>query len=251
MPSLRSSRPSRDEFDGPFGGPRVSGAGPSVETGHSVREFLRQHLEPADRLGEILFGLIMALGFTGAVRIGHAEADCRALFIHITGCNLAWAVVDGVLFVLTALFERGRRVRLARDVQRAPTEEAALQQIGREIDGPLVSLMTPEERRQVHRWMLAVARRPAPPARVRREDMLGGRAVALVIVLATLPVVVPFLVMGNPNVAVRVSNLVATVQLFLLGAWWGRVVGARPLHVGAGLTLVAVAMVLVTIVLGG
>ena len=34
----------------------------------SPRAFIRRHLEPTDRLGEILFGLIMALGFTGAVR---------------------------------------------------------------------------------------------------------------------------------------------------------------------------------------
>ena len=32
-----------------------------------MRDFLRHALDPVDRLGEVLFGLIMALGFTGAV----------------------------------------------------------------------------------------------------------------------------------------------------------------------------------------
>ena len=32
--------------------------------------FIRRYLDAADRLGEILFGLIMALGVTGAVRLG-------------------------------------------------------------------------------------------------------------------------------------------------------------------------------------
>ena len=50
-----------------------------------MRAFIQRHLDPADRLGEILFGLIMALGFTGAVRLGHEEADNRALFIGIFG----------------------------------------------------------------------------------------------------------------------------------------------------------------------
>ena len=90
-----------------------------------MRAFIRRYLDPADRLGEILFGLIMALGFTGAVRLGHEAADNRALFIGIFGCNLAWAIVDGVMYVLTALFERGRKARLVREVLRAPTEEAA------------------------------------------------------------------------------------------------------------------------------
>ena len=60
-----------------------------------MRTFIQRYLAPADRLGEILFGLIMALGFTGAVRLGHEKADNRALFVGIFGCNLAWAIVDG------------------------------------------------------------------------------------------------------------------------------------------------------------
>ena len=100
----------------------------------SVRAFLQRHLDPADRLGEVLFGLIMALGFTGAVRLGQDEADNQALLIGIAGCNLAWAIVDGVMFVLAALFERGRTARLIRDIVRVPDEETALQRIEAELD---------------------------------------------------------------------------------------------------------------------
>ncbi|NJN52420.1 MAG: VIT family protein, partial [Gammaproteobacteria bacterium] len=86
--------------------------------------FINRTLAPADRLGEILFGLIMALGFTGAVRLGLEEADNRTLFVSILGCNAAWGVVDGVMYVLVQLFERGRRFRLARTIQRTGDEEA-------------------------------------------------------------------------------------------------------------------------------
>jgi hypothetical protein len=218
----------------------------------SLRTFIHHHLDPADRLGEILFGLIMALGFTGAVRLGIDEADSRALFIGIFGCNLAWALVDGVMFVLTALFERGRQARVVRDVLQAPSEETALQRIGEELDGPLLSLTTAVERSRIHRAVLQLARRAtAEPPRVRPDDLLGGLAVALIIVLATLPVVVPFLLVPNPEVAVRVSNWVALSELFLLGAWWGRLIGGSALRIGAGLTVVGVVLVLITIALGG
>jgi VIT1/CCC1 family predicted Fe2+/Mn2+ transporter len=217
-----------------------------------MRSFFDRYLDPADRLGEVLFGLIMALCITGAVRLGREEADSRALLVGILGCNLAWAIVDGVMYVLTALFERGRQTRLARDVKNAPTEEAALQHIAGELDDPLLSLTTEEERGQIHRWVLEIVRRGDPaPARVKREDLLGGAAVALAILLATLPVLVPFLVVGDPNVAVRLSNAIAVTELFLLGAWWGKVVGVDPLRNASGLTLVGVLLVLVTIALGG
>ncbi len=217
-----------------------------------MRDFLEHYLDPADRLGEILFGLIMALGFTGAVRLGHEAADNRALFIGIFGCNLAWAIVDGVMYVLTALFERGRKARLVREVLRAPSDEAALQRIGNELDGPLIELTTPQERAQLHRWTLAILRREQPEVlRLHRADVLGGVAVALVIVLATFPVVVPYLLVSDPNRAVRLSHLTAISLLFLLGAWWGRVVGGRSIRIAAGLTLVGTTLVLVTIALGG
>ena len=111
---------------------------------------------------------------------------------------------------------------------------------------------TPEEREQVHRRVLELLRRGEPEqSSVRREDLLGGVAVGLIILFATLPIVVPFLVVASPNLAVRISHLIALTELFLLGAWWGRMVGGNPLRIAAGLTLVGVALVLITIVLGG
>ena len=217
-----------------------------------MRAFIDRYLDPANRLGEVLFGLIMALGFTGAVRLGHEEADNRALFIGIFGCNLAWAIVDGVMYVLTALFERGRKTRLFREVAQAPDDAAALHRIGNELDGPLLELTTPEERGQLHRWILTILRRERPePPRLRRADVLGGVAVTLVIVLATFPIVAPYLMVTNPNLAVRLSHLIALTLLFLLGAWWGQVVGGRPLRIASGLTLLGMVLVLITIALGG
>jgi VIT1/CCC1 family predicted Fe2+/Mn2+ transporter len=156
------------------------------------------------------------------------------------------------MYVLTELFERGRRARLTRDVLAAPTEDAALQLIGAELDGPLMALTTPQERRQLHGWVLEIVRREGfEPPRLRRDDLMGGLAVALVIVLATLPVVMPYLVVPNPNFAVRLSNLIALALLFLLGAWWGKLVGASPFRLAAGLTALGVVLVLITIALGG
>ena len=218
----------------------------------STNTFIDRHLDPAGRLGEILFGLIMALGIVGAVRLGREAADNHALLVGILGCNLAWAVVDGVMYVLTELFERGRKLRLARDVRAAHNDAAALRLIASEYDDRLEALLTPEERAQMYRSVLVAVRRLRPqPARVRREDLLGGMAVALVILVATLPIVVPYLVVQDPNLAVRISNGIALTMLFLLGAWWARVVGGRWLPIATGLTLTGLVLVLITIALGG
>ena len=214
--------------------------------------FIQRYLDPADRLGEILFGLIMALGFTGAVRLGVEDADNRTLFISILGCNIAWAIVDGVMYVLTALFEQGRKTRLVRDVRAAPSDALALALIGDEFDDWLNWLLTTDQRGQFYRSLLtAVRQAEREPPRMRREDLLGGIAVALVIVLATLPVVVPYLLVPDPNLAVRISNVVALMLVFLLGLRWGQLVGGRSLRIATGLTLLGIVLVLMTIALGG
>jgi hypothetical protein len=217
-----------------------------------MHSFIRRHLDPADRLGEVLFGLIMALGFTAAVSLGEEEANNRALFIGILGCNLAWAIVDGVMHVLTALFDRGRMARLSREVLAMSSDTDALRKIGAELDDRLESLTTPAHNEQISRWILEHLRsRKIQQAHLRWEDVLGGLAMALLIVLATLPVVVPFLVIPDPHLAVRISNLIALAELFLLGVQWGRMVGHSPIRVATGLTMVGVALVLVALVLGG
>lgn len=217
-----------------------------------MRTFIQNHLDPASRLGEVLFGLIMALGFTGAVRLGHEAADNRELLIGILGCNLSWAIVDGIMYALTALFERGRKMRLLRSVLAAPSEEAALQTIADEIDGPLIALTTPDELRRLHLGILALVRRAAPDkVRFQREDWLGALAVTLIIAVSTLPIVAPYLVFADPDLAVRVSHGIALGMLFLLGVRWGQLVGASPFAIGAGLTLVGSLLVLLTIAMGG
>jgi hypothetical protein len=214
--------------------------------------FIRRQLDPSTRLGEVLFGLIMALGITGAVRFGSADANNRELFIDVLGCNIAWGIVDGVMFAMLCLFERGRRARIVNVVLNAATDQAALDGIRKELGSRLEPLMTSAERDQVYRWILDQARRSKPePPRIHREDILGGIAVGTLILVATLPAVVPFLLFLHPTTAVRISNTFVLIMMFGIGWWWGQTVGTNPFHTGAGVAGIGLTMVLITIALGG
>lgn len=66
-------------------------------------------LSPVDRVSEVIFGLIMALTFTGSLSVATADrAEVRDMLIGALGCNIAWGMVDAVMYVLTELAERGR-----------------------------------------------------------------------------------------------------------------------------------------------
>jgi hypothetical protein len=93
-------------------------------------------LDPVDRSGEVLFGLIVALTFTTTFEVATAGAvDVRTMLIGALGCNLAWGLVDGVLregFAL--LFGREDMARLAQPVATVITGRR------REAGGPSESL---------------------------------------------------------------------------------------------------------------
>ena len=66
-------------------------------------------LNPVDRVSEALFGLFMALTFVGAVSVTEGpEGQIRSMFAAALGCNLAWGLVDAVMYLIRTVTDRGR-----------------------------------------------------------------------------------------------------------------------------------------------
>jgi VIT1/CCC1 family predicted Fe2+/Mn2+ transporter len=94
---------------------------------------------------------------------------------------------------------------------------------------------------------------PEPPARarLRTEDWLGALGVFLLVFLATFPVALPFVFVHNARLALRISNLLAMVMLFLTGFAYGRAVGRRGWAAGIAMIVLGGVLVALTILLGG
>jgi VIT1/CCC1 family predicted Fe2+/Mn2+ transporter len=211
----------------------------------------RRALDPNDRISEILFGLIMVLTFTGSLSVAEAgREDVRVMLIGALGCNLAWGVIDAVLYLMGCLADQGSRLRSLRGARAAADAGAARRIIADALPPLIAGVMKPEELDSLHQRIMQL---PEPPARARlgREDWLGALGVFLLVVTATFPVAVPFMFMQDAGAALRVSNLVAIVILFMLGWAFGRVSGYRPWLVGLSMVFLGVALVGMTIALGG
>ena len=77
-------------------------------------------LSPVDRVSEMLFGLFMALTFVGAVSVTESgRDDIRALLAAALGCNLAWGLVDAVMYLVRTVADRGRLITLINAVRSA------------------------------------------------------------------------------------------------------------------------------------
>jgi hypothetical protein len=208
-------------------------------------------LDPIDRVSEIIFGLIMALSFTGAVSAATAgREDIRTVLFAALGCNLAWGLVDGVMYLVSLMTERTRNLTLLRRVRSATATHDAHAIIADAMPGRLGNVITAEVQEYIRQRITAL---PEPPARGRLgwDDFVGAFGVFLIVVLSTFPVVVPFMLFSETQLAMRVSNAVALVTLFACGFALGRYAGGIPWRSGFAMAAIGVVLVAATIALGG
>jgi len=99
--------------------------------------------------------------------------------------------------------------------------------------------------------MAALLLKLAAATRLSRGDALAAIGVCLIVVVATFPVVIPFIFMHNVGPALRLSNAIAVVMLFLTGHAFGRMTGRRPWLVGTAMVVLGAALVGMTMALGG
>jgi hypothetical protein len=210
----------------------------------------RRVLDPVERVSEILFGLIMVLTFTGSMSVATGREEVRQMLIGAIGCNLAWGIVDAVMYLLTSLVNRARGLLLLKAVQTAERFEDARSAIASALPPKLVSIMRPSDFGSLRQGLVAL---PAPPRRPRLtgQDLRGATEVFLLVFLSTFPVVIPFLVFSDPSLALRASNTIAVAMLFLGGVSLGRFSGLRPGALGLGMAGLGGALVAITIALGG
>ena len=209
-------------------------------------------------LSEVLFGLIMTLTFTlgaGLIIQEEGREGARQLLIATIGCNIAWGIIDGALYLVgPAVRSRptpghwvrpyarprtynscheGRRRRARRNAEPVTTEAERGASTGAS-PGNIRS-----ERRcrgQDRHWQ---GRRGSAPWRVSgwcscqrsgRDSVPADR---------------------RCDFALRVSNAILLALLFATGYWWSRFTLGRPWLVGLCFLLGGVGLVAVAIALGG
>jgi hypothetical protein len=208
-------------------------------------------LDPVDRVSEVLFGLIMVLTFTGSLSVAEAgRDDIRAMLIGALGCNLAWGIIDGILYLMGCLAEKGRNLMTFQAVRRATDPEQAQRLIADALPPVIASVVQPAELEAV---LQRLRQLPEPPERAHldRDDWRGGVGVFLLVFLSTFPVVIPFLVMRSAVPALRVSNAIAIAMLFVTGYVYGRNVGHHPWVLGMAMVLLGALLSALTMALGG
>jgi hypothetical protein len=66
------------------------------------------------------------------------------------GCNTAWGIVDGVMYVITNVFERSRYTSVISSLRSAVDKNAALSVIEEELETTIVHTLEENERKSIY-----------------------------------------------------------------------------------------------------
>src|SRR5215468_307448 len=208
-------------------------------------------LDPMERISETLFGLIMALTFICSLGVATADnIKIQTMLFGALGCNLAWGIVDGGLYLLARINDRGNRILTLRAVQEASDLATVRSSLANVLPPELASVLTLDQV-ELMRQKLQQLPEPTERPRLSKHDWIGALGLCLISFAATFPIVIPFIFLSDAKLALRVSYAVAIVMLFCCGYVFGHRSGVKPWTAGLAMVALGGALVSTAVALGG
>ena len=208
-------------------------------------------LSPVERVSELCFGLFMAITFTGAMSaITPGGGEVREMVITAFGCNIAWGLVDAVMYLVRTLTERARTLNLALAVRVAPDPEAGRRLVEHALSSVASKLVTATEVEAVRQRIVGMTSLPERPHLYRR-DALAAALIFFIVLGSTVPIVLPFAFTTDVALAKNGSRLVALVMLFAAGRSLGRHAGYGGMRTGFSMMGLGAAVIIAIMAFGG
>jgi VIT1/CCC1 family predicted Fe2+/Mn2+ transporter len=193
----------------------------------------------------------MALTFVGAISVAEGGREqIRTMLIAAFGCNIAWGLVDAVMYLVRTVTDRGRSLTLVRSVRAAPNAETGRRLIERDLSRDAAGLVSTTEVEAIRGRIIAMSSMPERP-NLGWDDLLAALAIFLIVVASTFPVVLPFVLIKDVGTAKNVSRAIALAMLFLGGLALGRYAGYGSWRVGFMMVGLGTALVVAINALGG
>lgn len=204
-----------------------------------------------DRINEVLFGLIMVLTFTCSISAAtHQQEELPTILWSALGCNVAWGLVDALMYIFSVLLERGEAFTNVRNIQNANTKESINEAVKNAIPAFLSTMLKEEH---ITDLSDQIKKLPEPPAKVflTWQDFKQAIIIFVLVFLSTFPVTIPFIFIQKVSVAIRISNAIALLLLFLTGVYLAKQTGRHKLYTGLAFAFIGAVLVSVTMALGG
>lgn len=222
-----------------------------------IRAFREGQISRGDRLMEMICGVIMVLVMIGYLKlaiIGDDDPDFQKKMILIPlGCIAAWGLIDGIMYVLLSLIQRGRQFELFSMIKLAKDQDEVRDSIEDELDSSIVGALSKEDRQKIYDAILRKAGDTIirKPQWVTRRDLVTVLFTFMLVVGTGFVILIPLIILNDVHLAIRVAHIIGIGMLFGIGYLWGKYASRDRIRSAIGMVLLGIAIVMITIILGG
>ena len=189
-----------------------------------ISRFQSAYMSYGDRLGEWMYGFIMVAvvcgilgGFSDILLtsdLGYVRSYLIVYLLVLTfGVNITWGIIDGVTVIYGGLTDRADQedtlTRLKKDRNNRELRDEVLDSLG---DSTTMYLPDEEKEKIVDRVIDAAPEAPATYY-LTRDDWYTLIAIASCDILAVIPVVLPYVLLGFGKVPLLLSRLIASFAI--------------------------------------
>lgn len=193
----------------------------------------------------------MVLTFTCTINAANeGREEVGAILWAALACNVAWGIIDAFIYLFSVWMYRGEMLEAIHLIRQAKNDAEAHELI-RDSLPPLMSQLLKEEHYSYfHREIINL---PEPPSNTvfTLRDIIGAIKIFLLVFISTFPVTVPFIFIPDVFMALRISNGIALLLLFVTGFYFGKQTHYRSFITGLVLMGIGALLVAMTIALGG
>lgn len=208
-------------------------------------------------MGAMLFGILMTIIAISSLWIAQTEIEVLAPGIAIAVTVIAINIGHGIIHAYMTIFERGfrkgRYLKHELAIKASENQDYAIARIEYDINNSPFKELSPEFKREMAIRMnekLKALDRPSP-LRVTKEDYLAGFFNGLLVFLVSLLIVFPLLIFQDLQHGVLIAGALGTLCLGILGWFHAKYTFRNKLLTAAGVAIIGLIIVTITIALGG
>ena len=151
--------------------------------------------------------MVLTVTLTAGLKAPEGKAGVRQLLLAAIGTNIAWGIIDAVMYILNSMIVRRGKIRLVEGVQHAADSRAATALVQDQFEPELQELLDPKDAEALSKSVLKhIAGAHITKKVLTKNDFYGALACFWLVFVSCLPAALPFLIFSEPTLALRISN---------------------------------------------
>ena len=201
-----------------------------------ITRFQRRYMSFGDWLGEWMYGFIMVAVVCGLLggyseillnsNLGYGRVYLTVVLVVLTfGVNITWGIIDGTTVIYGGLTDKADLEKIISELKKDRNNRELRDKILDSLGDSSVEYLPDEKEKIVDR---IIDEAPEAPVRyhLSRDDRNTLIAIASCDILAVIPVILPYLILGFGKLPLMLSRLIASIAIgyivFLYAAHTGR-----------------------------